>query len=685
MIFKKVKNKKNLKKVLKLFGFLIFGGLTTLSVLLITSGSNSSPTINRSNPKTLIDHKTLKASSFEFVNKSSKTIRWRSGVSLPKQTIIKYFKSSSNANPSSDNDYETSEPTNLNNGDNIYIKFFIKEEYKTTYKFDNKFNNLIHMKVENNQLKTIIDISNLKASSFALIGNSDNATIAWKKGLGAPILQEQVKIKYQKANKRPSLENGYNDKPPKKLINGDIIHIKFFVRDEFITSHQFPTSGFINPIRIVFSKPNAKKNRRIIQDSNGNIWATSSDGKFMVLTKNPDGSFAKSWTSNRKENRLLKGSNIIFNINGFIFEDSSGNIWAMGNSKPLQVLTKNHDGSFAQSWKSNSKENGLLKGSNITDGEYGVIFEDSSGNIWAMGNSKPLQVLTKNHDGSFAQSWKSNSKENGLLKGSNITDGEGGVIFEDSSGNIWAMGNRTPLQVLTKNRDGSFAQSWKSNSKENGLLKGSNIINGEHGVIFEDSSGNIWAMGSGTPLQVLVKKPNGNYADSWISDSAQEGLLKDSNITNGEGGVIFEDSSGNIWAMGNRTPLQVLTKNPNGNFAPSWKSNSKENGLLKGSNITDGFFGTIFEDSSGNLWAISHLKSLQVLPKKLNGKFASSWESRTQKIKLLNGSQLTDGSEGFIFEDSSGNLWARGSSGNIQVLRKNDDQSFSDSWTIHEH
>ena len=378
----------------------------------------------------------------------------------------------------------------------------------------------------------------------------------------------------------------------------------------------------------------------IFEDSSGNLWAMGhktddnpetkeeklQEAKLQVLRVNSskNGYVNTGWDSNNLPSTtgLLKGSNIKNAEFGFIFEDSSGNLWAMGKETKLQLLKKQKDGSFADLWTDDNNENGepLLKGSNIVDGKRGFIFEDSSGNIWAMGKGTKLQVLSKKEDGTFEDRWNSNGK---LLNGSNIIDGELGFMFEDSFGNLWAVVRNSRLQVLKKQKDGSFANSWTDDNNES-LLKGSNIRESEGIFMFQDSSKNLWVMTKNSKLQVLKVNENGDgYVDSWTNnnglnnDKNVEKLLKGSNINNGHYGVIFEDSSGNLWAMGKGTKLQVLVKNKDGSFADSWTDDNSENGepLLKGSRINDGHSGFIFEDSSGNIWAAGKKSPLQVFDK----------------------------------------------------------------------
>ena len=194
--------------------------------------------------KTIIGHRALKASSFEFVNEDSKTIKWKEDETLPEQLIIKYYKSSLNTRPSSDNDYETRRPKNLNEGDNIYIKFFIKEEYENTHKFANEFKNMIHLEVKNNSFKIIIATSNFKKSFFEIIGNEGTATIKLKSKSNLP---NEVEVKYAKSNLEPTLDSAYSSIAPINLNNNDIIYIKFFIKNSFTSTHEFPRSGFTNP------------------------------------------------------------------------------------------------------------------------------------------------------------------------------------------------------------------------------------------------------------------------------------------------------------------------------------------------------------------------------------------------------------------------------------------------------
>ena len=430
----------------------------------------------------------------------------------------------------------------------------------------------------------------------------------------------------------------------------------------------------------------------IFQDEFKNLWVMGYGSKLQVLKANQDGDgyINTGWTDdNDKTNgdALLKGSNIVDGEQGVIFQDKFKNLWAMGYGTSLQVLKVNTagDGYVTTGWTDdNDKTTGdrLLKGSNIGGGWTGTIFQDEFKNLWVMGASyenaaeeiisSKLQVLKVNPAGDdyVTTGWiDDNDKTTGdpLLKGSNIVDGQDGVIFQDKFKNLWAMGNGTPLQVLKANPagDGYLADGWKTdNDKSSGdaLLKGSNIFDGEGGVIFQDEFKNLWAMGNGmgfsateamrihfgkepariyglgaeedeivdlsqkniySKLQVLKVNQNGDgyVSTGWTDDNdwtTGDSLLKDSNIFDGEGGVIFQDEFKNLWAMGSGTPLQVLKANPAGDgyVSTGWTfDNDKTTAapLIKGSNIVDGWTGTIFQDELKNLWVMTLNQKLQVL------------------------------------------------------------------------
>ena len=474
----------------------------------------------------------------------------------------------------------------------------------------------------------------------------------------------------------------------------------------------------------------------IFQDEFKNLWSAGYDSKIQVLraNKNGDGYVSTGWSDDNDittGDSLLKNSNINIGAGAKIFQDEFKNLWAMGTDSKLQVLkvNQNGDGYVSTGWiDNNDKTNGdpLLKNSNIINGFKGIIFQDEFKNLWAMGTDSKLQVLkvNQNGDGYVSIGWIDNNDEttgDRLLKNSNIIKGQYGKIFQDEFKNLWAMGTDSKLQVLKVNQNGTdyVDSGWIDNNDEtNGdpLLKGSNIIDGDDGVIFQDEFKNLWSMGAlktktieGVKktiygkLQVLKVNQNGDgYINTgWIDNNDEttgDLLLKNSNIINGEAGTIFQDKFKNLWSMGEKTKLQVLKAKPDGSgyVDNGWiddNSNSATR-LLKNSNIFYGYNGTIFQDSFNNLWATGTKKNyislkLQVLKANQNNDdyVNTGWTSDNSQNgeKLLNGSLIEHAEGAKIFQDKFGNLWALSGRNlsKLQVLKVNvAKDGYVDSWQV---
>ena len=453
----------------------------------------------------------------------------------------------------------------------------------------------------------------------------------------------------------------------------------------------FSIDSMSSTLRIDVEKVNLLKGSSIINGENGiifqdsfkNLWAMSASivkgvysaketihAKLQVLkaNQNKDG-YATSWTNDNSESGepLLKGSNILNGQGGTIFQDSFKNLWAMGNGTSLQVLRVNENGDGYDvniGWT--NANSGLTKGSNIINGENGIIFQDEFKNLWTLGRDTSLQVLRVNeNDDGYEENTGWTNVNSGLTKNSNITNGNFGTIFQDEFKNLWAMGWGKPLQVLKANskQDGYEEQTGWTSITSNKLLLGSNIRLGMYGTIFQDKFKNLWAMGYGTPLQVL--KANNDKKDyvttGWTN--ANSGLTKNSNITDGKNGKIFQDDFGNLWIMSYNKKLQVLRVNEDnsGYTATGW-TDVNNSGLLKDSNIIDGEDGTIFQDKFKNLWAAGNRTSLQVLRanSQKNAYDENTGWTSVNNTGLLKGSSITNGKKGTIFQDDFDNLWAMG-------------------------
>ena len=611
--------------------------------------------------KIIIDTSLLKKDSFSIIGFNSKgTINLNDGITMLDEVEIRYFKGS--ASPQDDSLYQKVVPNDLANGEKIFVKFFVKNMFVKTHKLEDNLTNPIEFIVSN--LPIEIDTSKLNAKSFEFFANNGGSDMRWRDDVDLP---NQVEVKYHtKKRFNPNYtpdDNVYTATTPHNLQTNDIIYTKFFIKDEFKSNHQF-SDGFVDTIVFKNILPPYIRNSdegTIFEDSRGNIWAMGRRSRLHVLKKT-NGAYAQTW-NNSITSGLTNGSNIRNGYTGTIFEDKQGNLWAMGTSK-LQVLAKKTDGTYAESW-TDSTTSGLTNGSNINNGFHGTIFQDKDNNLWAMGTGSGLQVLewdaTENR---YVDSWK-HSTTNGLTNGSEIKTGRASIIFQDKSGNLWAMGEYSKLQVLTY-ANGAYAESWTS-STTSSLTKGSKIKDGYTGILLQDELNNLWAMSNSAPLQVLEWDATKNqYVDSWTNSTSNK-LLKGSKIKDGFFGRILKDSLNNLWAMGFGKHLQVLEWDAAENqYVDSW-TDSTRSGLTKGSNIKLSYYGSIFEDSKGNLWSMGFKSKMQVLARRDENSYVDSWtDSNTNE--LLKGSNMKSGIGWTFFEDSRGNIWTTGYQKTPQVF-----------------
>ena len=503
-------------------------------------------------------------------------------------------------------------------------------------------------------------------------------------------IQNAIKNQLQKEN--PFLTN---DDLSKISTSVSSLDIGVKIQTNLIIS----IDSIISTLRIDLEKTNLLKNSKIINGGDGkifqdefkNLWAMAKGTKLEILKANENGNgyVNEGWTNNNQLNgeTLLQGSNISNGEDGVIFQDRFKNLWAMGKGTSLQVLRVNaNKNGYDESVGWTNANSGLTKGSNITNGQGGTIFQDEFKNLWSMGEKK-LQVLKVNQNGDgYDENVGWTNANSGLTKGSNINFGDYGIIFQDEFQNLWAMSAGSRLQVLrpNTNKDG-YDESVGWTNANSGLTKGSNINNGQGGTIFQDEFKNLWSIAINRNLQILkVNSSKNGYDEITGWTSANNGGL--TQINKGNSATIFQDEFQNLWLIGYKTKLQILKANSSkNNYVNSWTNDNSEDGevLLKGSNINDGQNGIIFQDKFKNLWAMGNETSLQVLRVNQNNdnyNKSIGW-TNANNSGLTSNSNITNGGNGTIFQDNFGNLWAMGSGSKLQVLKINlNKNGYVNSW-----
>ena len=432
---------------------------------------------------------------------------------------------------------------------------------------------------------------------------------------------------------------------------------------------------------------------------------------------------------------LLKNSNVTVGSEGVIFQDEFKNLWAMSTYSKLQVLKANSSekGYTNLGWDddNSSSATGLLKGSNITNGQNGVIFQDYFKNLWAISNGSKLQVLRVNQSGNgyVNTGWTSDNSQSGepLLKGCQVTHGKAAKIFQDDFKNLWVISQNTSysddkgemkivepkLHVLKVNQNGDGYDEiagWSNDNSATGepLLKGKGVSNINSNVLqtmFQDKFKNLWlltgdnAASNSEEFTLYVLKANaqkdGYVTAGWTNDNSENGepLLKGSTIIAGEYGKFFQDSFDNLWIISrsNNKNFQVLEANAqkNGYRTIGWANATNVEGLLKDSIFRLSFSGIIFQDKFKNLFVIADNFQPQVL--KVNSSetgYINKWttlEDDSTMLKKWNPLPIVNSDNNLIniFQDKFGNLWAIRTGAKIQVLKinKNDNDYVNTGWT----
>ena len=245
-------------------------------------------------------------------------------------------------------------------------------------------------------------------------------------------------------------------------------------------------------------------------------------------------------------------------------------------------------GSVLEVLQKGSKKFVKAPGTLIKNGEAGKIFEDSQGNIYAMGTDAHLEVLYKGEQ-NFVKAKGHKGTYNRFTRERQLV--------EDSQGNVYIFN----FEFIDSNQmlNAELKVLYKG-TKEFVKAPGNSIFNGNMGIIFKDSQGNIYAMGMGSSTG------KSNFVVLYKGEKEFKNVPGISEFY-GYSGVIFEDSQGNIYAKGQRDSFYVLYKGKKEFEKPlgtAFFQKGYENGITTNYNL---FIGAakIFEDSKGNIYVLS--------------------------------------------------------------------------------
>ena len=387
----------------------------------------------------------------------------------------------------------------------------------------------------------------------------------------------------------------------------------------------------------------------IVQDNDGFIWIGTRGGlnrydgyEFKVFNQVPG-------DSNSLVNPSIES----------LFVDSKGNIWigtkSGGVSKfnPVSGTFKN----FVSNYK---KSNNILPANRVLS-----FFEDKKGRIW-MGtwqngvivydekNNTSEQYLSgivnsiaESSDGTIWVGTNQalfgfNEKDNTFTQYK--TSGCQKLVFDNKRNAIWIVGGSSPGLTKFDLRNHKTKRYFIDNS----IPELKNILRAYESVSIDNKNDRLWLGTWGTGLFYFDLKTE-QFKRYLIYPENRQTLNKDYDTILD----IFLDKDNNIWLGTNGGGVCVLSKKLNFNTVGYHPESGK--------GLTNTRLMSVLEDSKGNLWLGTIGSGLFWSPDRENFyrvKFKQSLKSQFFVIK-------------YLFEDSSGKIWAGSNKGTLLVNFKN--------------
>ena len=330
----------------------------------------------------------------------------------------------------------------------------------------------------------------------------------------------------------------------------------------------------------------------------------------------------------------------------WIFEDSKGRIWLLGNQGSISVMDR--------------KANRVYEITNsLNTSRFFKMIEDKNGLFWLVDDINGIQII--NFDEKIMYHFDS---KNGLLSNN------GFEIHEDREGFLW---------ISTRGPDGAINIIDPTRTKNFTLTTAHGLNRNFTSMIIEDKEGKIWLPSFGG---INILNPTKTALSFLPTESFDSPELVISSI--------FQDHLGNYW-MGTFNGLLFRYNEETGVFTKF---------IVRATSINSQWIYNIWENSDGDIWAVSAQGGIF----KINVNGARPGNYRTESgigdnnvwatlaakdgkiwIGTYNGIDVFDpvektlkhlGTEqglvairnSTLMEDSKGNIWANGSALGISII-----------------
>ena len=235
----------------------------------------------------------------------------------------------------------------------------------------------------------------------------------------------------------------------------------------------------------------------------------------------------------------------------WVFEDSKGRIWMVGNQGSISVMDK--------------KSNLVYEIKNpFNNSRFFKMIEDKNGLFWLADDINGYQII--NFDEKIMYHFDT---KNGLLSNA------GFEVYEDREGYIWITTRRSGgINIIDSTRTKNFTLTT-----DNGLNR--NFAS----MVIEDHEGKIWLPSFGGVNILNPEKTTLSFLPTESFES--EGIIISS---------IFQDHLGNFWVATNNGLLFKYTEQT-GVFTKF---------ILRATSVNNQWIYNIFENSHGDIWALSN-------------------------------------------------------------------------------
>ncbi|MEO5684700.1 MAG: two-component regulator propeller domain-containing protein [Chitinophagaceae bacterium] len=345
----------------------------------------------------------------------------------------------------------------------------------------------------------------------------------------------------------------------------------------------------------------------ILEDDNGNIWATTNGGGVNMFDRNKE-HFTRFRHDRNNSNSLSS------DLTACIAKDHEGNLWIGTNDAGLNMLNprNNHFTHY-----NHNKQDSRTLGHDYVK----MVFEDAGQRLWVGTYGAGLHLFDRGSK-SFTR-FQYNAADSTSISSDKIFK-----IFEDSKHQLWIGTDGGGLNLFNYST-GRFSRFMHHQTNKNSLPANAVYSLGE------DSTGSLWIGTENGGLSIY--NPTTRIFDNYLHDELDNASLSNNSIY-----TAYKDNKGNMWIGTFSNGIDLFNKD-NNKFT-HYKHNSAV------SSLSNNYVLAIMEDTKKRMWIGTDGGGLNLF-NQLTKKF-TRFEHRLGDNNSIAGNYVLN-----VCEDSRGNIW----------------------------